>query len=814
MFHNYFKTAWRNLRSRKTYAFINIFGLAVGIATSLVIFLVVHYEMSYDNFQSRKERIARVVTTYSNQSNGEVTSYESGVPAPLPNALRTDFPQLEKVAAVWNVGGAQIHIPVPGKDLADEKRVKVSSGLFFAEPSIFEIFDYDWLAGNAAGLKDPNMVVLSQSLANEFFGDWKKAVGQTIQMWSFRVPLQVIGVYKDLPANTDMEIKMGASFATFRGLNADWFASDDWEHVAWSSECFLLLPEKTNGAQFRSQLAGFVNKYFPKQTNGKQSKISLAFQPLTDMHLNENHYTFKGDALTRKELWSLALIGFFLLLVACINFINLATAQSITRAKEIGVRKVLGSSRSQILQQFLNETALITLTSLVLGYLLAQAALPFISNLMGKPLSLNLVRNPSILLFLVILGTGVNFLAGFYPGMILSGFNPIVAIKNKISTSSIGGISLRRGLVVVQFVIAQLLIIGTIVVIQQMKFFRNQPMGFDKNAVAFIELPSDSTDQLNYNYLKAQMLKVPGVDAASFCLDAPASFGSNNHSFYFNSEPTKKDFSANLQFADTGYLNTFRIGLLAGRVPYPSDTMRELLVNETMVKMLGLKSASDIIGKTLSFDSDIKLPVVGVMHDFNSKSLKEAVAPFVLATNAHGYNFISLRLDPTRMATTLELVQKVFTGTYPTYMYDLSFLDERIALFYKSEALASQLFKIAAFLAIFISCLGLYGLISFMAVQKTREVGIRKVLGATVQNIVFLFSREFTLLIGIAFLIAAPVGYFLMDQWLSGFFYHIKLGWAIFALSILISVIIAWLTVGYKAVSAAVANPVKSLRTE
>ena len=814
MLINYFKTAWRNLRSRKAYAVINISGLAVGIATSLIIFLVIHYEMSYENFQSRKDRICRVVTTYSKHSTGEVTGHQSAVPIMLPNALRVDFPQLEKVSAVWNIGGAQIHVPIPGKDLADEKRVKVNTGLFFAEPSLFSIFDYTWLEGSAGELKDPNTVVLNESLANEFFGSWRNAIGKTIQMWSFRVPLKVVGVFKDLPANTDMEVKLGASYATFRSINTEWFASNDWEHIAWSSECFLLLPKESDANQFRPQLTTFAKKYFPAEHKGHHEKVSIAFQPLTDMHLSETYYTFKGDALTHKELWSLGLIGFFLLLVACINFINLATAQSITRAKEVGVRKVLGSNRSQILKQFLNETALVTLISLLLGYLLAQLVLPFIGNLMQKPLSLNIIQYPSVFLFLIILGTTVNFLAGVYPGMVLSGFNPIEAIKNKITTSNIGGISLRRGLVVLQFVIAQLLIISTIVVIKQMKFFRSQPLGFDKNAVAFVELPSDSTDRLNYNYLKAEMLKIPGIAAASFCMDAPASFGSNNNTFYFDNNPVKKDFSVNLQFADTSYLNTFRIDLLAGRIPYPSDTMKELLVNETLVKKLGLRSVNDIIGKTVSFDLNRKLPVVGVMHDFNSKSLKEAVSPLVLATNSNAYNFISLRIDPTRIKTTLEQVQKLFTHTYPTYIYDLSFLDERVAQFYTSEALASQLFTIAAFLAIFISCLGLYGLVSFMAAQKTKEVGIRKVLGASVQSIVYLFSKEFTFLIGIAFLIAAPLGYFLMHQWLSGFYYHTEMGWLVFALAILLSVLIAWLTVGYKAIRAAVANPVKCLRTE
>jgi ABC-type antimicrobial peptide transport system permease subunit len=419
-----------------------------------------------------------------------------------------------------------------------------------------------------------------------------------------------------------------------------------------------------------------------------------------------------------------------------------------------------------------------------------------------------------ILLFLLILAITVNFLAGFYPGMVLSGFNPIEAIKNKISTTSIGGISIRRGLVVLQFVIAQFLIIGTIVVIKQMQFFRNQPMGFEKNAIALVELPSDSSGVANYGYLKEQMLKIPGVEAASMCLEAPASYVQNNNTFYFNNDPVKKDFSLNLQFGDTGYLNTFKIKLLAGRVPYQSDTMQELIVNETFVKKMGLGSAEEIIGKTISFDLNKKYPIVGVMNDFNSKSLKEAVSPFALTTNSRGYGYIALRLNPMRMQPTLAQVQKVFTTTYPTYIYDLNFVDERIARFYKTEALASHLFKIAAFLAIFISCLGLYGLVSFMAVQKTKEVGIRKVLGASVQSIVLLFSKEFTLLIGIAFLIAVPLGYYLMQQWLSGFHYHIQISWFVFALAIVLSLIIAWLTVGYKAVKAGLANPVKSLRTE
>ncbi len=814
MIKNHFKIAWRNLRNRKVYAAINIVGLTVGIATSLVIFLVLHYEMTYDNFHAKKDRIYRVAATYINKSNGEVTGHDVALPMPLPRTMRSDFVQIEKIAAVSNVGGAQIHIPIPGKDLADENKVKVSNGIFFVEPELFNIFDFTWLAGNASLLKDPNTVVLNETLANQFFGDWKNAIGRTIQMWSFRIPLTVAGVFKDLPLNSDVEIKMGASYPTIDKLNHDAYVSNDWQNVNWSLQCFALFPKNSNAQQFQPQLNQFVKKYYPAEMDDKQKKVSLAFQPLKEVHLNENFNTFKNDALTHKELWALALIGFFILFVACINFINLSTAQSVSRAKEIGVRKVLGSNKPQILQQFLNETGIITIISVLVGCLVVWLTLPFISGLMGKPLSLDLIHNPSILLFLFLLCITVNFLAGFYPGMVLSGFNPVEAIKNKMSAGNTGGIAVRRGLVVLQFVIAQFLIIGTIVVILQMQFFRNKPMGFTKNALTLIELPSDSADATKYNYLKAEMLKIPGVNATALCLDAPASFGSNNATFFYDNNTVKNDFSANLQFGDTGYLNTFQIKLLAGRTPYPSDTINELVVNETFVKKLGLRSPADIIGKTLSLELGKKLPVVGVMQDFHNKSLKEEVAPFALTSNAHGYNFIALRLDPGKMQATLAQMNKVFTKTYPAYIYDLNFLDERIAQFYKTEAMAAQLFKIAAFLAIFISCLGLYGLVSFMAVQKTKEVGIRKVLGASVQSIVLLFSKEFTVLLGIAFLIAMPLGYFLMQQWLSGFYYHIQLNWVVFALAIVISAVIAWLTVGYKAINAGLANPVKSLKTE
>jgi putative ABC transport system permease protein len=816
MLKNFFKIALRNLWKKKVFSIINIAGLAVGVAASVLIFLVMHYELSYDGYQSKRDRIFRVTSTLTKSANGEAVEREGSVPILLPDAMRLDFPQFERVAALWNVSGAQIHVPGP-RGLEDEHVFKQNDGIFFTEPSLYNLFDFVWLEGNASGLSDPNTVVLNQSVANTFFGNPKNAIGKTIQLWSFRVPLKVTGVFKDLPDNTDVPVSIGASYATFRKINQQGFADvNQWFNPSWNSECYVLLGNGKDIRTVAAQLPRFVGKYYPADLVKGATRVSLGFQPLKEIHLDTRFGTWKGDALTPKELWALAIIGSFLLLVACINFINLATAQSVSRAKEIGVRKVLGSTRTGLLSQFLQETALISLVAVVLGTMLAWLAVPYLGGMMKKAFSLDLWQNPSILLFLVITVVMVTLLSGFYPGMILSRFNPAEAIKSKISAKVVGGISLRRGLVVVQFVIAQLLVIGTLVVVRQMEFFRSQPMGFEKKAVALLELPSDSLDKLKYTYLEHEVLSVPGVRAVSLCMDAPASWGSSSADIYFGNDPVKKDFGAAIQYADTGYLRTFQIGLAEGRIPYPEDSVREVMINETLVKDLGLRFSSDALGKTIAFYSGNapRYTIVGVIHDYNSKSLRDAVVPLALLSNKNAYNYVAFRMDADKLSTTLSKIHRIFTGTYPYYIYDLNFLDDRIESFYHTEGIISQLFKVFAFLAIFISCLGLYGLVSFMAMQKTKEVGIRKVLGASVQSIVYMFSKEWTVLLGIAFLISAPLGYYFMHQWLNGFYYHVSLGLGVFALAIGFSIIITWITVGYKAIRAAFANPVDSLRAE
>jgi putative ABC transport system permease protein len=813
MITNFFKTGFRSLRKNKSFSIINVAGLAVGIAASLLIFLVVYHENNYDDYHTKRDRIYRVVTARVNRVTGAMEERSRGVPDPLPLALRQDFPAFEKMATFANFGGAQIYVP-GNTPSSPEKQFKQDEGLFFVQPEAFDVFDFTWLAGNAKGLTAPNTGVISETLANTWFGSAEAAMGKTIEFWSFRKTMQIQGVYKDVPSNSDIPVAMAVSFATLLKIVPNFGNYDGaWNNINYTLQTFVLLPQGHSIAAQSAQLTGFVKKYYTPDQN-KHLDMELKFEPLSEVH-HSDYGTLTDNAFSIRELWSLGLIGAFLLLVACINFINLATAQSINRSKEIGVRKVLGSNRRQLIQQFLQETGIITLLAIVLGGLLAFLSLPLLSALIGKDITPRPWHYPTIGLFLLGLAIVVTLLAGFYPAMVVSGFKPVLIFRNKINAKAIGGISLRRGLVVFQFVIAQLLVIGTIVVVKQMNFFRKQSLGFTSEGIALVSLPSDSALKTKYAYLKQRIQAIPGVEGTSLCLEAPMTPWSTQDNFYFNNNPEPKSFKISQQCGDTGYVNTFGLQLVAGRQPFYSDSLREVMINENAVQRLELSSPAEAIGKTFSFNGREWYTISGVLRNYNSRSLQVEMRPLVLmAQSGNYYEYIAVRMHPSAISNTFAQVQKIYKEVYPTYMFDPFFVDQRMERFYRSEATVSQLFKLFAILAIFISCLGLYGLVSFMAVQKTKEIGIRKVLGASLRNIVLMFSKEFTLLVILAFAIATPIGYYFMNQWLQGFYYHITVGWSVFAITMVASVIIAWITVGYKAVRAALVNPVKSLKTE
>lgn len=802
MFRNYFKTAIRNFKRNKSYALINTLGLSVGIAACFLIFLVVQFESSFDNFHPNKNKIYRVGTEFHNQDG---VGYSAGVAFPVAPALRADFPQIKEVASIYKNGG-QITV----EDGTIQQKKLQEDNFYYAEPQFFSMFNFPFLAGDAkTALKDPNSALLTQATAEKYFGNWKNAIGKTIK-WENKYLFTIRGVLKNIPANSDFPLSVVASYSTLPGTGLK-NNLNDWVSTFSEAYTFVVLQPDFSVSKFNEQLKVFAKKHKPAEY---ASDVYIA-QPLSEIHFDERFGNFRDHTFSHSLITALSLIGIFLIVIACVNFINLATAQAVNRSKEVGVRKVLGSNRKQLAMQFLGETALIVFLALIFAICITAIALPYLNKLLEVQMTMNFITNPAVILFVVITGIIVTLLSGIYPAIILSGFNPITALKSKITAKMVGGISLRRVLVVLQFAIAQMLIIGMFIVVSQMNFFRNASLGFDKDAIINVPLPGDSLSHTKIDYMHDQLLANPNIKNVSFSYASPSSDGNWQSDFKFNHASKTTDFAANLKWADPDYFKTYNLQFVAGRSYYPSDTVREFVVNETLLKKLGITNPKDAIGKQINFwDGGAVGNIVGVIKDFNSYSLREPMAPVVLSTFKTVYQTINIKIKPGSEKAVLSYVEKLWTSQFPNYVYDYKFLDKTIENFYKQENELSQLYKIFAAIAIFISCLGLYGLVSFMAVQRTKEVGIRKVLGASVKNIIYLLSKEFTVLIIIAFIISAPIAYYIMHQWLQNYANRIPLSASIFILAIICSVVIAWITVAHRAIKTALANPVKSLRIE
>lgn len=807
MFKNYLKVAWRNLMHNKSYTAINVTGLAVGIAVCMIIFIIIQFQTSFDNFHSKKTSIYRVLTE-NVETSGKDISF------PMPLGLKTAFPQLEQVAPIYASQNDQLLIPDNNGNA--EKVFKEQRGLFYTDPSFFKMFDFPLLAGSYESLNEPDNVLLTKEIAEKYFGSWEAAIGKTIKLeaggYKFSHStdvLKVSGILATIPANTDFQLKIVASYS---GFFSDYVAeSTDWDETIVDFGCYILLPPNISVENFNQQLGEYSRKV--KSSVNKDSQI---IQPLSAVHYDTQTGNYSNKTISHELVNVLWLIAAFILLIACVNFINLSTAQAINRAKEVGVRKVLGSSKSQLQMQFIVETFLIVIGAVILAVLITILALPYINQLLELSLSFNILSNPVIVLFLLTVTVVVTVLSGFYPAIVLSRFNPVNALKSKLTANPAKGISLRRGLVVFQFIIAQALIIGTLIIVKQMNYFMDQPLGFDKDAIVNVPFRVDSLRISRLDYLKEQLLSVNGVQAVSFSSNTPVEDGNDTwNTLRFNHAIKEADFKAITKFADNEYIPTYKLQLIAGRNLQPSSMTREFLVNESLMKSLGIKDPEEILNKEISiWDDQIKCTVVGVLKDFNDRSFRHDLAPLLITTNVTMYNQAGIKLATTNISSTMQSVKGIFEQTFPDFVYEYKFLDDKIESFYKQENQLAELYKIFAAIAIFLSCLGLYGLASFMAVRRIKEVGIRKVLGATTGNIVYLFSREFIILIVIAFLIATPIAWYSMHQWLQDYVYRINISWWLFAVGGLVAIIIALATISFQAIKAAIANPVKSLRSE
>jgi putative ABC transport system permease protein len=787
---NIFRIAIRQALRTKEQTIIKILGLAVGIAVCGVIFLVVRFETSFDNFHPSRDKIYRVVTvTTTPQGIG----YESGVPFPTAPALRHDYPQLKNVACILSLGGDGL-ITVD-----NNKKFRETSSILYAEPQFFDMFAFHWLAGDKAkALTEPNTVVMTKSMALKYFGDWKTAIGRSLKLDNNWL-LQVTGILDETPANTDFPLKVVISYATLKNTGVNGMLNN-WVGIFAQHYCFVTLPDNLPESTFDKDLTDVVNRYKPAENRNE----GLMLLPLKDMHYDTRFNTFNNHPFSRALIRTLSLIGLFVLLIACVNFVNLSTAQAVNRAREVGVRKVLGGTRRQLFRQFMAETGLLVVLATAVAVGVCDLTLPWFNRLLDAHLALDATVGWSLLA--IVLGT--TLLAGFYPSIVLSGFNPVTAFKSKSAPAGSGSNLLRRVLVVLQFTIAQALIICVLIIIGQVDYFRSAPMGFDKDAIVTTNMP----DNRKMGFLRSQLFQVPGVENVSFSFASPMDVNMDWNSDIIYNGVQQHDFGVNLKWADSVYPILYHFQLLAGKLAPGPYTM---VVNESFLRKLGIHRPSDALGAKVVINGVGDTSYIsGVVKDFNIAPLQDSIRPVVMENWERNYQTVNIKLTPAMISQALPAIEKLWKAAFPDDVYEYRFLDESIARYYIQENQMASMYKIFAVLAVFISCLGLYSLVSFMAATRAREIGVRKVLGASVSSIVYLFSREFLGLVILAFLIAAPVAGFCMERWLENYAYHFKPGPWLFGEAVCLSMLVAWLSVGYRSLKAARANPVKSLRAD
>ncbi len=802
MLKNYLKTAFRNLWREKNKTTLNIIGLTIGIAGSLVLFLLIRHHNSFDLNHSKRDRIYRVVTM-SDGNNGK--DYTSGVPSVLPEAFKIDFPEAEEVTFTSYRMGALITVP---QKSGEPRRFEEGAGVAFAQSSFFKIFDRKITSGNALkGLENPNEAVISKSLAIKYFNK-EDALGEVLEYDKHQY--KITAVMEDAPSNTDFPFSLMLSYATIKSE----LDKHGW-HSIWSDEhCYFTLREGAKATTVESRIPAFVKKYLGEENRDNQT---FALQALNTIHFDERFGNYNYNTVSKSMLLALSVIALFLIVTACINFINLSTADAIKRSKEVGIRKALGSTRQQLVVQFLGETSLITLFSVALAFIVSLLSLKFLNSFLGLKLSLSLT-DPIIAGFAIGVTIVVSLLSGLYPSLVVSGYQPALALKNKISNKNSSGYLLRRTLVVTQFFISQILIIGTIVLIAQMNYFRNKDLGFRKDAIISIPVPvreepitSDSSKSSRMRTLRTEVTRLKGVELASLNNTPPASNSVSGTGFSI--EGSDNFYETQVKTIDSSYVHLFGLQLVAGKNLADYDTAQGFIVNEKLASTAGYKNPNEIIGKVIRMWGK-KLPVVGVVKDFHTVSLRSPIEATIMLNRIRNYRSLAVKISPVGMQETIKEIQKKWETLYPDFIFSYEFLDESIRKFYEDEQRTSSLLAIFTSLAIFIGCLGLFGLASFMANQKTKEIGVRKVMGASVQSIIILFSREFVFLIAIGFLIAAPIAWYFSNEWLNQFAYKITVGPVVFVLGLASTFLIAIFTVGYRSFKAASANPVDSLKYE
>ena len=804
MFKNYLLTTLRNFRRNKMNTIINAAGLALSIACCITVYAFWKHEYTFDSFHSKADQIYRVVGQY--QGN-EGVQYNGSVTYPLSSALRNDFPDLPLVTQIVAYQEAIL------KTSDESPAIYVSSdrefGMVYTDEYFLRMFDHPLLAGDPQSvLTTPDEVVLTRSLADRLYGrdypgKYDELLGKTLIV--NQDPYQISGIVRDVPHNSNVVFDLLLPTRAHERDN-DWL-EDAWGNVNSSWITFVMLPASEEPTLLESQLVAFKDKYLDEEQAAKQT---YHLQSLPDVHTDER-YDGTSYATPAILVGAFIVMGIIVLLTACINFINLATAQSVRRAKEIGIRKTLGGLKSQLMIQFLSETLLLTLLAAAVALFIAEWFVDAFNQYMSGVIDYGLAIDVSVIYFLLALCLVITLLAGYYPAQVLAGFRPVEALRQSFSQKNsgfAGTFSLRKTLVVTQFVISQLLIIGTIIVAMQMRYVRAQDLGFRQDDMAVVLMPENDPQKLEA--FRNQITNQAAVAQVSFSSGPPMSTNQSWTSAYNPRRGKDEKYGIERKFVDPDYLETFGISLVTGRNLRQedqvelNDSLQEytILLNQKAVGTFGFASPEEAVGQTIITDDDRQAQIVGVVADFNNTSLQEEIHPSLLFYSADWVGIAAIQLTEQQSIHQLSFIQDAWEQTYPDYFYQAMTMDEyfEYGAMYLLSDIMYQAFKVFAFLAIIIGCLGLYGLVSYLSLQRQKEIGVRKVLGASASQIVYLFSKEFTLLVLLAFVIAAPLGYFAMQAWLETFVYRIDLNVAYFALALLASVGIAWITVGYKSV--------------
>ncbi len=721
----------------------------------------------------------------------------SSVPPGFVDEFRTDYVYAEKVGKLVNDYNKVIDVET------NTDKIKFKQNVVFAEEELFQIFNFPLVDGtNNVELTEPNTAVVTEEMANKMFGN-ENPVGKTFTI-DGKEPIRITAILKNLPNTTQIKGDIFISFKTLEDYDKI-MASETWAGINPTLQCYVLLKPDQDTSQIESMFGQLVEKNRPNSNNVHHYKL----QPLVEVHFNPNY----GGDTDKKTLWTFSLIGFFLLIMACINFINIATAQSVHRSKEVGIRKVLGGNKKQLFWQFMAETFIISVVALLIGLALSLLILPYFNSIFDLELSYEGLLNARFFVFSALLLILVSLLSGSYPGVLLARILPILALKQKLSTTNTGSLNIRKTLMVVQFSISIILIIATLVIGKQIKYAVNSDLGFDKEAMVMVNLPGKLAPERKEG-LKERINALSGVEKITACASAPAaSAWTWSTSMKYANRPEVEPFSVEAKIADEDYLSTFDLDLVAGRNFILKDSIQEILVNETLSKKLGLASPDELIGKKVKI-AHIQADIVGVVADFHSQTFHGNINPIFIAPDPNWFYEFGIKVNMANKEETLTEIEKLWSSVFPDYVFEYTFLDDKVAQAYKREKQFLALTNLFSILAIIIGCLGIYGLISFFVVQKTKEIGIRKVLGGSIRSILVLITGDFLKLILVAGLIASPISWYFLNDWLEGFAYRTKMSWWIFAIAIGGLLLITMITVSYQSIKAALANPVKSLRTE